>query len=326
MSAPAAVLAPAPVAPDQVAPKTMLALSLAEAKRVLRHPVLLAGAALGAWLSIQPWLHGEPAQVWETESYTTFLLGWAPLYFAAFVVANMAALRERETTTAEMFRSAPTRYSDRTLALLAAGLVPTALAAVLAGIQLSVIARAGGITVGNLLVRLTPTVVEMALVPAITATVFACGVALARTIRSRTFAAILAAVTTYTLMFGFWLFAWFPAYFLTPYATSLRAVDLGQELTVDEHTRAHMLSAPTYDADWGHWSVLIRDVELVGWHNIYLIGLALLLAAYAVRRSGRDRRVYWLLLPGAILTIGGLTLHIATVGGPFDWGAAVHGL
>jgi hypothetical protein len=46
---------------DRVAPKTRLALSIVEAKRLLRHPVLLAGAALATVGSIQPLLGGEPA-------------------------------------------------------------------------------------------------------------------------------------------------------------------------------------------------------------------------------------------------------------------------
>jgi hypothetical protein len=325
MNASAAVLAPAPVAPDQVAPKTMLALSLAEAKRLLRHPVLLAGAALAAWLCLQPWLRGEPVQDWETQNYEMFPIYWAPLYLAAFIAANTAALRERETTTAEMFRSTPTRYGERTLALLAAGLVPTTLAAVLAAIQLGVIAHAGGITVGIQAMQLTPTVVEMALVPATTAAAFAAGVALARTIKSRAFGAILAAIAIYICFLGFWVFAWFPAWFLAPYATSLRSVDLGQDLTVDELANMQMVNAPSYHEE-ARWQVLVRDIHLVGWHNVYLIGLALLLAAYAMRRSGRDRRVYWLLLPGAALTIGGLALHMATLGGPFDWWSPLHGL
>jgi hypothetical protein len=325
MSASTTAVAPPTVQADRVAPKTILALSIAEAKRQLRYPVLLAGAALAAWLSIRLWGHGEPVQDWENQNYTIFLLTWAPLYLAAFIAANTAALRERESTTAEMFRSAPTRYSDRTLGLLAAGLVPTALAAVLAAIQLGVIAHAGGITVGNQAVQLTPTVVEMALVPATTAAAFACGVALARTIKSRAFGAILAGTATYVFFAGFWVFYWFPGYFLAPYATSLHTVDLGQELTGGELTRAHMLSAPKYDADWGHWSVLMRDVDLVGWHIVYLMGLALLLAAYAVWRSGRDRRARWLLLSGAALTIGGLALHMATFGGPFDWWGLMYG-
>jgi hypothetical protein len=311
---------------DRVAPQTTLALSIAEGKWLLRHPVLLAGAALGALLSIQPWLAGEPAQDWETQNYLTFLLGWAPLYFAALGTANLAALRERETTTAEMFRSCPTRYNQRTLALLSAGLVPTALAAVLAAIQLRVIAKAGGITVGDRLVRLTPTVVEMALVPATTAAAFACGVALARTVRSRAFGAILAAVATYMFFAGFWLFGWFPAYFVTPYVTSLRSLDLGENLTVEERTNTGALGAPIYDIGTGHWSVLVRDVAIVGWHITYLIGLALLLTAYAIWRSGHDRRIRWLLLPGAVLAIGGLALHMATLGGPFAWWELVHGL
>jgi hypothetical protein len=138
------------------------------------------------------------------------------------------------------------------------------------------------------------------------------------------FGAILAAVATYMFFAGFWVFAWFPAYFLAPYSTSLRTVDLGQQLTRSELTRVHMLSYPSYHQ--ARFQVLVRDIHLVGWHDVYLAGLALLLAAYAVWRSGRDRRAYWLLLPGAALTIGGLALQMATFGGPFDWWQALHGL
>jgi hypothetical protein len=314
------------VTTHRVAPQTMLAISIAEGKRLLRHPVLLAGAALGAVLSIQPWLGGEPAQDWETLNYLTFLLGWAPLYLAAFLVANMAALRERETTTAEMFRSYPTRYAGRTLALLAAGLVPTGLATALAAIQLSVIAQAGGIAVGDQLVPLTPTVVEMAWVPTTTAAAFASGVAVARAVRSLAFSAIIAAVTTFIFFIMFWAVSWFPVYFVTPYATSLRALDLGEHLTGDELTKTGVLSGPSYDTGSDHWSVVVRDIATVGWHNVYLIGLALLLAAYALRRSGRDPRVRWLLLAGTVFAIGGLTMHMATLGGPFVWWELVHGL
>jgi hypothetical protein len=257
-------------------------------------------------------------------NYETFLLPWAPLYLAAFITANTAALRERETTTAEMFRSTPTRCRERTLALLAAGLIPITLATVLAAIHLSVIAQTGGITVGNQAVKLTPTVAEMALVPATTAAAFASGVALARTVRSRTVGVVFGAITTWlTLMF--WVFAWFPAYFLAPYTTSLRSVGLGQDLTVDELTNLQTVNAPSYHEE-ARWQVLVRDTQLVGWHNLYLIGLALLLAAYAVRRSGRLRRARWLLLPGAMLAMGGLARHMAAMGGPFAWWDLVHGL
>jgi hypothetical protein len=325
MSASTTAVALPIVEADRVAPATILALSLAEAKRLLRHPVLLVGATLAAWLSIRSWGHGESVQDWETQNYTIFLLTWAPLYLAVFIAANTTALRERESTTAEMFRSTSTRYSERTLALLAAGLVPTALAVVLAAIQLGIIAHAGGITVGNQAVQLTPTVVEMAIVPATTAVAFTLGVALARTVRSRAFGAILAGTATYVFFAGFWLFYWFPGYFLAPYSTSLRTVDLGQDLTVDELTGLQIVNAPSYHEE-ARWQVLVRDTHLVGWHNVYLIGLALLLAAYAVRRSGRDRRARWLLLAGATLTISGLALHMTTLGGPFTWWGSIHGL
>jgi hypothetical protein len=246
----------------------------------------------------------------------------APLYLAAFIVANTAALRERETTTAEMFRSAPARYRERILALLIAGLVPATLAAILAAIHWGVIALAGGFIVGDKGVQLTPAAAEMALVPATAAAAFACGVALARTIRSRAFGAILAAVATYLFFATFWAFGFFPGYFLAPYSTAQRAVDLGQQLTRSDLTGVQPLSYPTYYQ--GRFQVLVRDIPPVGWHDVYLAGLALLLAAYALWRSGRDRRVGWLLLPGAALTIGGFALQLAAFGGPFGWWQALH--
>jgi hypothetical protein len=84
------------------------------------------------------------------------------------------------------------------------------------------------------------------------------------------------------------------------------------------------LSYPTYHQ--GRFQVLVRDIHPVGWHDVYLAGLALLLAAYALWRSGRDRPVRWLLLPGAALTIGGLALQMAAIGGPFDWWRALWAL
>jgi hypothetical protein len=227
----------------------------------------------------------------------------------------MAALRERETSTAEMFSAAPIGYRERTLALLAAGLVPTALAGALAALQLGVIVDAGGITVYDM--RLTPSVIEMGLVPAITATSFASGVALARTIRSRTVGVVWGAVATYTLFLMYWVLAWFPASFVHPYSTALRAVDLGTTRPAVEWTK-DLLPMDLLPPDPWHpnWWTVERDVGIVGWHIAYLAGITLLLAAYAVRRSGPERRVRWMVVSGAVLTIAGLALQMAAFGIP----------
>ena len=140
----AAAMKPAARPADRVAARTMLALSVAEGRRLLRNPALLAGIASGAAMALLPWRNGEPRQDWLGQNYLMFLLFWAPLYLGTFLAANTAALRERGRTTAEMFAPAPTRYAERTLAVLVAGLVPTLIAVVLAFVQLQIIRSVGG--------------------------------------------------------------------------------------------------------------------------------------------------------------------------------------
>jgi hypothetical protein len=91
-----------------------------------------------------------------------------------------------------------------------------------------------------------------------------------------------------------------PGYFLAPYATSLRPVDLGEDFTVDQLAGSSNSRPrnPTCNPE-SHWWPVVRDSELVGWRNLYLIGLALLLAAYAVRRSGHCCRRRLKTDPGA---------------------------
>jgi hypothetical protein len=312
-SAPAAP--PAAPPPDRVAVHTVLALSVVEGKRLLRHPALLAGLAGGAVFALGIWRNGEPLQAWEGQNYEMFLLYWAPLYLGAFLAANTAALREGGRTTAEMFAPAPTRYPERTLALLIAGLVPTLIAAILASVHLQIIRNAGGITLN--FIQVVPSPVEMALVPATTAASFAGGVAFARTIKSRTIAAAVGAVAAYALYLMYWAFGWFPAYFLVPYATARREVDLGETASLTEQDQWVVAYPP--DEYHSHWWAITRNTDIVGWHVVYLLGVTLLLAAYAVRRSGRDFRVKWLLLGGALLAAVGLALQMAAAGGPFGW-------
>jgi hypothetical protein len=321
MSIPTRLAPPAAHHPSHVAATTILTLSVVEGKRLLRNPVLLAGAACGVALTILRYGEGEPAQPWDSFNYTALSLYWAPLYLGAFVAANMAALRERETTTAETFRASPVSFSERTLALLGAGLVPTALATVLSALYLGVIAGAGGATVHG--ARLTPSIIEMALIPAITATSFVSGVALARMIGSRTVGVIWGSFATFTLYYIGWIWGWFPAYFVTPYATSLRAVPLGTAISAD--AREQWDPIPPDEHHPIGWAIE-RDVGIVGWHIAYLAGVTLLLAAYAVRRSGPDRRIRWMLVSGAVLTIAGLALQMAAFGLPLSMPQGLPGL
>jgi hypothetical protein len=69
-----------------------------------------------------------------------------------------------------------------------------------------------------------------------------------------------------------------------------------------------------------NWWAIERDIGIVGWHIVYLAGAMILLAAYAVRRSGHDRRVRWIVVSGSVLVVGGLTLQMAALGYPLTIG------
>lgn len=303
----------------RVGRRTILALAAAEATRLARDPLLLLAAILSAVLAIAPWLDGHPHQAWSTQTYT-HLAGFAlPLYFAAFVVANLAATRERESTTAETFRSTPTRPAERTVALLLAGIVPVGITTAIATAQLAFIASAGGIEVGDqaAFVTVTPTLIEALLAPAITATAYTGGLAVARTVQSPAVGVVTGGAATYLLTFLYWMYGWFPGYFLAPYATALRRIDLGRDVSPTESSTWDMLHAPNaYDPNWYG---ITREVDRLGWHIVYLVGIATLLAAYAIRRSGRDPRAAWLLGAGLALTITGVALQLITHRGPFPW-------
>jgi hypothetical protein len=270
----------------------VILLAAAEGRRMARNPLLLVALAVGLLFCL-PWLNGEPHQDWSTENYADIGLVSLPVYLAAFLLGNLAALRERPSTTAEMFSTVPTDYAQRTRAILLAGIAPIAASTLVIAVYDLLVLRAGGITVVG--TQLRPTAFELALGPAITASSFAAGVAIARTIRSRVIGVILGTILTEVVL-TYWLFSWFPAYFLAPYTSGLRHTSVG---------------------------LVIREPDRVAWHVAYLLGVAALFAGYALRRSGKDPRIRHLLVVGGLLVVAGLVGQIVVHGGPFSWGGDV---
>lgn len=298
----------------------LTALARVESRRLLRSPVLLASGVLAAYASWSGWWDGrEPAQDWGTQNYDALFLGAVPLYLAAFLVAGAAALRERGVTTAELFRTTPVPWADRTQALLLAGLVPAALAAVVALGEWALIRRAGGVTLGmppdTAVVQ--PTLLEALHVPVLAFAAFCAAVALARTVRSRAVGAVLGTFGTVAFLLAEWAWQWFPAVLLAPADTALRRPVLGPEVDAAESARYSVLLPP--DQYTPSWSGLERDLLLSGGHTLYLLGIAVVLAAYAVRRSGGDRRTRRGLAAGLVLAGAGLGLQLVALDGAYTW-------
>ena len=296
-------------------PRAVTALARVEVRRAVRSPVLLGGAVLAACTSWSAWWGGtEPAQDWSTQNYSQLFLGAAPLYLAAFLLANWAALREIEPTTEELLHTTAVPRWGRTLAVLLAGLVPASYGAVVALVEWLLVRRAGGITLGSASGALVvpPTLLEALHVPAL-ALAFSCaGVAVARTIRSRAVGSLLGAFGT-VMVLSYWLLAWFPAVLFSPTAAFLQGRRLGSELDPAEAARWTVVEPPgEYDPQWYGAE---RDLLLSAGHTTYLVGAAVLLGAYALWRSGRDRRTRWGLAVGVVLALAGISLQLVSFDG-----------
>ena len=135
-------------------------LALVEARRLLRHPLLIAGAMLGtAVFVLVTWSQAPVLN--RHDSLTTEAL--LPLAGALLVAAHLATLRSRRHRVIELYRTTPATEATVTLGLLiAVGLIGCA-ALGLACVHLAYAQAIGGVATPRPLVVLTgPAVVVLA--------------------------------------------------------------------------------------------------------------------------------------------------------------------
>ena len=292
----------------------------AEAGRLVRHPVLLAGVAGTALLQTSA-LGQMPdvmsTQWWSTKAYYEMGSLWFAMYGAAFVAGNLVALRDRETTTAEALRAVPVTRHHRTLALLWSGAVPVVLAALVSLYVAALVSRLGGMPVGDVpgpeRIPLTPWEVVVPL--AVTAAAYTAGVAVARLIPHPIVGVFLGVVGSMALTAVVWVWMWYPAGFLVPFAVATRE---GESLgpnpgpeTLASHTP--LLAAPK---PWSReWRIVELEPGRVGWHALYMVGLAVVWAGVALARSGTPaRRGWWTAGVGVLLAVAGFVLQVRSTG------------
>jgi hypothetical protein len=317
--------APADTAPTtpQLATRPSLAalraLAGMEIRRTARNVFLWLAAAAYLGLAGSRWVAGEePRSTWATENYEMWDWPAAVLYMAAFLVANIVALRDRPSTTAELFANTPAGPWERTAAVLAAAIVPATLGLVAQLGYLVMILRAGGITVGDVPYTIIwrPTALEVLAVPVTAALAWVAGVAMARTIRSRTVGVVVGIVGGYLIAIV-WLWYWAPSLFVAVIRTSLVPHDLGLEPGVDDLGRWPAVDLPDEPGlpAWG----LDRDLQLFAGHIAYLVGAAVLLSGWALVRTGPDRRSRWVLAVGVLMAVLALVGQVLAYDLPFDW-------
>jgi hypothetical protein len=282
-----------------------------EIRRALRAPVLWLGAAASAALTWLPLLDGTAPAVTQPED--PFLrLDWAvgPLFLAAFVVANWAALRERPETTAELFSPTPARRWERTAGLLAAAAVPAGLALLVQGVQYVLLLRTDGVPVGAgpWTSTLDPTPLELLNAPLAAGCAFAGGVAVARLVGSRTFGAVagfLAFCVPYVVP---GMLATAPLGLVAFSRSAVSTADLGAEVSAAEATRWPAIYPP--QPEESAFVGLDRNLGAFGLHLLVALGLALALAGVALARSDADRRSRPVLVTGLVLVAGGVLAQV----------------
>ena len=234
--------------------RAVLALAQVEGRRLLLHPAPL--------LALAPVLIYSVGMITQTDARNVvwIYLGWFLLpACGTMIAANFAALRSRRAGTEDLFASLLVSGRPRTAAhLLSLAWAVTALAVLLAGFTWSLYTWTNKTVEFGDRPQLAVIIFGLANGPALVAAFGAFGVLLAR---------------------------WLPHLVVAPVAAVglFRASGVFSDTT---RSSLHWLSPLTTYSDR-----LDEPAAAMGWHSLYLLGVALVFGSLALLRSGRDARV-----------------------------------
>jgi hypothetical protein len=270
--------------PARLARKQVVAsLARTESRRLLRHPVFIAGVALsGAQFAgtqdISPakvgyhWYSGSVGEAYIALCGNALL----PLALATLVTSNLAALRNRRDRTEETYHSLPTRARARTGAQLLAVAWPVTIGAVLVTAAFSYLGAADGLYVDYDSRTSVPSGFELAQGPLVVLVLGVLGVALA----------VWVPRFSVTLIVAFAIFAteWIFVASIGVVSSLHWLVPIADPA---KYTRAGAHFPPATPAEDG---LAGFAVGAAGWHLLYLAALGAVLAALALlRHSSRPR-------------------------------------
>jgi hypothetical protein len=248
--------------------QVVLALARVEAARLIRHPVVMIGAALSVAfaLSFAP----------EAEIGGSYLLligpALLPLALATLVASNLAALRSRRSRTGDLEQSLAVDRPTRTLALLLALGGPALLAIALVAAGFTWFGGWDGLVVEPDGTTATPRPAELAQGPLVVVACGIIGVALARWIRFPVGAVAAVALLVLQMPFVMWNLQEAPGWLL-PLVNPQRL-------------------SPGVDSSWPcslgqSWPCEFGHLAPLEWHLTYLVGVGALLAGLALLRDDR---------------------------------------
>lgn len=262
---------------------TVAWLGFVEAKRLLRHPVVLAGAALSALLFVQDL--GE----YGGRFFLLTMGGVMPLAAATLLAANLATLRSRRSDTDELWASVPAPAATRTLAHVLSLLAPLALATVVLATAYAWYGAGDGLRVDVTGTTAVPGMTELAQGPLVLLALGALGIALARWLPAVGVAPV---VVVAFLAVEMPVTSWGTA---SEWRWLAPVVNHGRDGWAPCSLEAHLA--------WGCDGAAAFDVTAMRWHLLYLTGLTTLFVALALLRHGRRARYLALGAGGLALTV-----------------------
>jgi hypothetical protein len=272
-----------------VARRSLTALAALEARRLLTHPLVLAGLALSV-VAIATAARRDGL----TQSFTLMGLAVLPLALATFAAANLAALRSRRAGAEELLDTLPQGVGMRTGAQLLAVLAVPPLAIGLLAAAYLLFGAGDGLIIGWDGARRTPAPVELAQGPLLVVALGAVGVLLGRIAPVTLLGALLVVAV---------VFAEVPLAAWTPDTAWRWAAPLVNDtVTVPDTWRPCEPTGP-----WMCGAVERFDTTAMAWHLVALAGIAVAAAAAALI----PRRAVRLGLAGAALTLVAATTLVS---------------
>ncbi|WP_159081452.1 hypothetical protein [Nocardioides sediminis] len=280
------------------------AVALAELRRILRNPVLWAGAALSVWMM---WSVVPDPDEWAGASYEEIAVSVTPLLLVISLVTAVSFHRER----VEVAPDAPVREGTRAIARLVAALPLVGIAVAYAGLLAWRQRDRGGLWLGVEPGRTTEalfTAGELAQPVALAVLAVAVGAVLGRRLPHLVSVVPLLFVVWF-LVSVYWLFG---HEVVTPFSVL-------QVQPVRVHAGPATADPLGFPAHWllegpgefsGQWSRVFVSNALGWWHAVWLLGLSAVVGAFAVPK-GRTRR--WMLAAGSVVAAVGVVAQYAVL-------------
>ena len=279
------------------------ALATIEARRYLRRLSMWIG--LAGTIAFMVLL--SPNDSWSGQTYVNVVpLSFLPLTIGVFIAASRIGGTDRAASPAGLAEGAPLGAEQRNLARLAGLVVPVTLS-ILVVVGIAIVSRIeGGFWIGEWPRRTDSALhsfVELMQPPLVIAVAGASGVGLGRTFR-RLAPSMIAGSILWFLAFAFsWAWNNPGLHLVALVQTQPMPIDLPANTDPSLLPAGWFVTTPNeYDGwqrDWVHLPTVV-------WHNVYLLGLALVWSGLAIRETRGGR----LALGGLGVAVGGVAAQL----------------